>query len=58
MGYNRVMNTITRTAEFNEWLVNLGDLKARAKIVVRIRNAELGNLGNYRVLEDGVRDED
>jgi putative addiction module killer protein len=48
------MNTINQTYEFSEWLSGLNDLKARAKIVARIRRAELGNFGEYKVLVDGV----
>ncbi len=48
------MNTINRTAEFSRWLAELKDLRARARILVRIRNAELGNLGDYKVLDHGV----
>ncbi len=48
------MRTINRTDEFDAWLSGLADLTARAKIVVRIRRAELGNFGEYKVLEDGV----
>ena len=48
------MNTINSTTEFTEWLGGLKDLKARAKIAIRIRNAELGNFGDYKVLDDGV----
>jgi putative addiction module killer protein len=48
------MNTINQTSEFSEWLSGLNDLKARAKIVARIRRAELGNFGEYKVLDGGV----
>jgi putative addiction module killer protein len=48
------MHTINRTDEFAAWLAGLPDLMARAKIVVRIRRAELGNFGECKVLEDGV----
>lgn len=49
-----LMNTINQTSEFAEWLRGLSDTKARAKIVARIRRAEMGNFGEYKVLEDGV----
>jgi putative addiction module killer protein len=48
------MNTINQTSEFSDWLNGLSDLKARAKIVARIRRAELGNFGEFKVLDDGV----
>jgi putative addiction module killer protein len=48
------MNTLNRTTEFDKWLSGLNDLKAKARVAVRLRNAELGNFGDYKVLEGGV----
>lgn len=48
------MNTINSTDEFNVWLSGLSNLKARAKVLVRIKRAEQGNLGEFKVLDDGV----
>jgi len=48
------MNTINSTAEFNEWVDSLSDLKARAAVFVRIKRAEMGNFGEFKVLDDGV----
>lgn len=48
------MNTITATEEFSTWVDGLTDLTARAAIYLRIRRAEQGNLGEYKVLEGGV----
>lgn len=48
------MNTINSTEEFNEWVDGLTDLKARAAIYVRIKRAEQGNFGEFKVLDDGV----
>ncbi|WP_338862874.1 type II toxin-antitoxin system RelE/ParE family toxin [Mycetohabitans rhizoxinica] len=48
------MNTITATEEFSTWVDGLTDLTARAAIYLRIRRAEQGNFGEYKVLEDGV----
>lgn len=39
---------------FEEWLDNLRDRKARAKIRNRLKRVEAGNLGNYRSVGEGV----
>jgi putative addiction module killer protein len=41
---------------FKEWLENLRDSKARAKIRVRLDRARLGNLGDNRAVGEGVRE--
>ncbi len=48
------MNTINRTETFTAWLAGLKDLKARAKIVVRIRQASQGNFGDVKPIGDGI----
>lgn len=48
------MNTILKSEFFNDWLVQLGDQKARFAIIARIRRAELGNLGDHKNLGDGL----
>lgn len=48
------MNTINRSETFSTWLIGLKDLKARAKIVVRIKQASLGNFGDVKPISDGV----
>lgn len=48
------MNTINRTETFNTWLTELKDLKARAKIVIRIKQASQGNFGDVKPISDGV----
>lgn len=48
------MNTINRTEAFSAWLAGLKDLKARAKIVVRIKQAGQGNFGDVKPVSDGV----
>lgn len=50
----RQMNTIHNTEEFDAWLAGLRDLKARAKILVRIGRAERGNFGDVEPVGDGV----
>jgi putative addiction module killer protein len=48
------MNTINSTEEFDQWIDGLADLKARAAVYLRIKRAEMGNFGEYKVLEDGI----
>ncbi|PTB19718.1 hypothetical protein C9I57_14945 [Trinickia symbiotica] len=48
------MNTIISTKNFDAWVDGLRDLRARAAIYLRIRRAEAGNFGEYKVLRDGV----
>lgn len=47
------MNIIHRTDQFDSWLRRL-DLQARAKILVRIERAVLGNFGDVCSVGDGV----
>ena len=44
---------IQRTDEFDSWLSKLKDLRARAKIIARIRSAEFGNLGDVEPIGEG-----
>lgn len=39
---------------FTEWLQDLGDVNARARIRTRFDRIRLGNLGEYRTVNDGV----
>ena len=48
------MYVLRQTEEFQEWLQQLRDPKARARIVTRLRHVEMGNLGDWRSLGDGV----
>ena len=48
------MYTILRTQEFDKWLISLKDEKGKARIVARIRSAELGNLGDVEPVGEGV----
>ena len=40
------MNLIERTPEFDDWLLQLKDLKGRARIAARINSAALDNFGD------------
>ena len=47
------MIEVRRTAEFADWFRNLQDLRAAARIAVRIARAEAGNLGDVKYF-DGI----
>lgn len=46
--------TANGKSPFVEWLESLRDIKARAQIKKRLRRAELGNLGEYNSVGQGV----
>ncbi|HEU4653743.1 MAG TPA: type II toxin-antitoxin system RelE/ParE family toxin [Steroidobacteraceae bacterium] len=48
------MSTWIRTAAFDAWLRKLRDATAVARIVERIRSAQLGNLGDCKAVGGGV----
>ena len=39
---------------FNDWLLGLRDLRARARVAVRLDRVRLGNLGDHASLGNGV----
>ena len=43
-------------APFSEWLASLRDIKARAKIRVRLDRVSLGNLSDHHGVGDGVQE--
>ena len=45
---------IVQTAVFSSWLADLDDRNAAARIFVRIRRMELGNLGDVKSVGEGV----
>jgi putative addiction module killer protein len=45
---------VGRTDEFEEWLSNLTDSRALAKILTRIQRLELGNPGDVKAVGAGV----
>ncbi len=47
------MIEVVETTEFSGWLGSLRDVSARARILVRIRRAQLGNLGDVKFF-DGI----
>ena len=48
------MYTINRTEVFSTWLAGLKDLRARAKIIIRTKQASQGNFGDAKPISDGV----
>jgi putative addiction module killer protein len=42
------MDTIQRTADFDQWLGALRDRKAQARILARIASAQHGNFGDCK----------
>ncbi|MDR2573299.1 MAG: type II toxin-antitoxin system RelE/ParE family toxin [Desulfovibrio sp.] len=48
------MNTFHKTEIFNDWLTNLRDIKARARIAARIVLAEEGNFGDCESVGEGI----
>ena len=54
VGYNRVGVKIEQTEEFDYWFEKLGDLRAKARIDIRIRRLSLGNFGDTRYVGNKV----
>ena len=52
----QIMYTINTTNLFDEWLVGLRDIRARARIVNRIKNAESGNFGDCEPVGAGINE--
>ena len=48
------MNSFLRTGEFEAWLVALKDPIGKARIVHRLRAAEMGNFGDCESVGEGV----
>jgi putative addiction module killer protein len=42
------MLTVQLTSQFQAWLDKLGDHRAQVRIVARLRQAEAGNLGDWK----------
>jgi len=39
---------------YSEWILDLKDKKAAARILLRIDRAKLGNLGDHKLIDDGL----
>jgi len=48
------MYSVLETEEFALWLRSLKDRTARARLLLRLRKATLGNLGDHKAVGDGV----
>jgi putative addiction module killer protein len=48
------MNSFLRTGEFDSWLTGLKDNIGKARIVHRLRAAELGNFGDCEPVGEGI----
>lgn len=48
------MSTFLRTPEFDGWLKALRDPIAKARVIARIRSAEVGNFGDCAPVGDGI----
>ena len=48
------MVTIRRLPRFDAWLSGLRDAKTKARLLARLRKAQLGNLGDVRPVGRGV----
>jgi len=48
------MYAINKSNEFSDWLSALRDIRARARIVNRIKSAEQGNFGDCEPVGDGI----
>ncbi len=50
------MLTIIRSSDFDDWLSSLTNHKAKAIILIRLKNAAFGNFGDCEPVGDGVSD--
>ena len=48
------VNQILQTSKFSKWLLGLADLRARAKISIRLQRAGNGHFGDVRFLGDSI----
>jgi putative addiction module killer protein len=53
-GYNVAMVEIRKTENFAKWLDGLNDIRARARILVRIERLAAGNPGDVKPVGEGV----
>ena len=54
LGYTKSMIEVRQDQEFSRWVRRLRDANAVARIVARIRQMELGNLGDSKSLRGGL----
>jgi putative addiction module killer protein len=53
-GYNSFMIEIRKTDQFANWLDNLRDVHAKARILVRIERLASGNPGDVKPVGEGI----
>ena len=53
-GYNAPVYQLQRTDVFDDWLLDVHDVRAKAPTLARLESARLGNLGDVRLVGDGV----
>ena len=54
VGYNKPLNTLLRSSDFDVWLSQLADQKAKARILARLASATFGNFGDCEPIGEGV----
>lgn len=55
--YNRIMYFIEKTSEFDKWLRKLKDLRAKAKILIRIQKLEKEeHFGDCEPVGEGIQE--
>jgi putative addiction module killer protein len=52
--YNAAMFSVRRTPQFDAWFASLRDGTTRRRLALRLRKAQLGNLGDVRPVGAGV----
>ena len=48
------MYIIKKTNHFDRWIIKIKDIRAKAKILARLRRVEIGNLGDYKALGESL----
>lgn len=54
MGYTLSMIEIRKTEHFANWLDNLRDIQAKARVLVRVERLASGNAGDVKPVGEGV----
>ena len=48
------MNTLKKSQAYHAWFAGLNDIRARRKILARVKLAEAGSFGDHHVVDGGV----
>jgi putative addiction module killer protein len=54
LGYYKIMVEVRKTEHFAKWIDGLEDIRARARILVRIERLAAGNPGDVKPVGKGV----